>query len=261
VKGEQKMKANSFVDKQTADENQFTVFPAIDLRAGKVVRLAQGDPDRQTIYGNDPLVWAERWKSEGADWLHVINLSSVFEEDSKANLEALKSILNIGLRVEYGGGLREPEHIRATLDLGVERLFLGTAAIQNPALVDWAIAQYGSGCIAGDIGARDGIVMIKGWQESTSLTALEVGRRFRDQGIQWCVLTDVNRDGVNRGVDVASAVRLQQEIGLSVIGSGGVSSREDVQRAREAKLSGVIIGRALYDGKVSLREVLNDNDC
>ena len=234
-------------------EPSFTIFPAIDLRDGKVVRLAQGDPQRQTIYGDDPLAWAERWQSEGAAWLHIINLSGAFDEDSRANLQALRSILALGLKVEFGGGIRDAAAIRAALELGVERVFLGTAAIQDPTLVDWAIAQYGPARIAGDIGARDGLVTIQGWQQATALSVAEVGRRFRAQGIQHCVLTDVARDGVASGVNLASALELQKDSGLQVVASGGVSSLEDVQKARQAGLRGIIIGRALYDGKISLR--------
>jgi len=237
-------------------DSPFIIFPAIDLRAGKVVRLAQGDPSQQTVYGDDPRAWAERWKSEGAQWLHVINLSGAFDEDARLNLQALEGILTVGLRVEFGGGIRDEDSIRAALDLGVERVFLGSAAVQNPALVDWAIATYGPGRIAGDIGARDGKVVIKGWQEATPLTALEIGQRFRAQGIEWCVLTDVKRDGVSTGVNVASAVELQSATGLKVVASGGVSSIKDVRRVRDARLAGVIIGRALYEGKISLSNVV-----
>ena len=235
-------------------DTAFTIFPAIDLRAGKVVRLAQGDPTRQTTYGDDPLYWAERWQAEGAEWLHVINLSGAFAEDANANWAALQSILTTGLHVEFGGGLRERDHLRAALDLGVARVFLGTAAIQNPALVDWAIAEYGPQHIAGDIGACDGQVMVKGWQQATPLTVLEVGQRLRDQGVAWCVLTDVKRDGVSIGVDVASAVVLQQTTGLQVVASGGVASLADVRRVWAAGLAGVIIGRALYEGELTISE-------
>jgi phosphoribosylformimino-5-aminoimidazole carboxamide ribotide isomerase len=234
----------------------FTIFPAIDLRDGKVVRLAQGDPNRQTTYGDDPLAWAERWQSEGAEWLHVINLSGAFGDDTQANMQALKSISRVGLKVEFGGGIRDKNNIQTALDLGVERVFLGTAAIQNPSLVDWAIAEYGPGKIAGDIGARDGKVMIQGWQERTALTIFDIGKRFRDQGVDWCVLTDVKRDGVGSGVDFENAVRLQNATGMQVVASGGVSTLGDVQRVQAAGLAGVIIGRALYDGKISLKDCL-----
>ena len=239
-------------------ENQrsFTVFPAIDLRAGKIVRLSQGDPSRQTTYGDEPRQQAEQFKAEGAEWLHVINLSGAFNEDAQANLIALESILSVGLKVEFGGGIRDEETVRIPLEMGVERVFLGTATIKNPQLVDWAIAHYGPTRIAGDIGARNGQVMVKGWQESTPLTVLEVGGRLRNQGVEWCVLTDVKRDGVGTGVDIRSAVKLQEKAGLQVVASGGVSSVEDIVRAKNAGLVGVIIGRALYEGRLSLRAAL-----
>ena len=239
-------------------KNHFTLFPAIDLRNGKVVRLAQGDPTRQTVYGDDPRVWAERWKAEGASWLHIINLSGAFDEDSSANFKALEIILSVGLKVEFGGGLRGEDTIRAAIDMGVERVFLGTIAIQNPALVDQVIKQYGPERIAGDIGARNGKVTIKGWQQATELSVAEVGRQFQQQGIEWCVLTDVARDGVGSGVNINSALELQKESGMLVVASGGVSSLADVKQAHAAGLAGVIIGRALYDGIISLSECIRE---
>jgi phosphoribosylformimino-5-aminoimidazole carboxamide ribotide isomerase len=236
--------------------NSFTIFPAIDLRAGKVVRLAQGDPARQTTYGDDPLLWAERWKSAGANWLHIVNLDGAFGEDSRLNLQAIESILGIGLNVEFGGGIRDRVSIGTAFDLGIRRVFLGTAAVLNPALVDWAIATYGPACIAGDIGMRSGKVAVKGWQETTPLTGLEVGQRFHAQGLKRCVLTNVQNDGVNNGVDLQSAVELQNVTGLQVVVSGGIGRSEDVRHSREAGLAGVIIGRALFDGQLSLSDVI-----
>jgi phosphoribosylformimino-5-aminoimidazole carboxamide ribotide isomerase len=235
---------------------RFTIFPAIDLRAGKVVRLAQGDPRRQTFYGDNPRRWAERWQSEGAEWLHVINLDGAFDEDARINMQAVKAILEVGLNVELGGGIRDQASIKTALQLGIRRVYLGTAAIQNPALVDWAIATYGPVQIAGDIGSRNNQVTIKGWQETTSLSIQEVGTRLHSQGVEWCVLTNVKRDGVSSGVDIASAVELQNITGLKVVSSGGVNSIEEILRAREAGLAGIIIGRALYEGKLSLAECL-----
>jgi phosphoribosylformimino-5-aminoimidazole carboxamide ribotide isomerase len=238
----------------------FTIFPAIDLRAGQVVRLAQGDPARQTTYGSDPRQQAEQFKTEGAEWVHVINLSGAFGEEAQANLQALAEILKVGLKVEFGGGIRDEETLRVPLEMGVERVFLGTAAIQNPALVDWAVARYGAERIAADIGVRDSQVMVKGWQESTPLSMLEAGKRFKAQGLEWCVLTDVRRDGVGSGVSVDSAVELQTVTRLKVIASGGVSSLEDVLRVKNAGLAGIIIGRALYEGKLSLHKLLSNEN-
>jgi phosphoribosylformimino-5-aminoimidazole carboxamide ribotide isomerase len=253
---ELRMKNNNSDTSQLITDRPFTVFPAIDLRNGKVVRLMQGDPDRQITYGDDPLAWAERWQSEGAEWLHVISLSGAFEENSNANLKALKTILSTGLKVEFGGGIRGRVDIQSVLDLGVERVFVGTAAIQSPELVDWAVKTYGARHIAGDIGAREGRVMVKGWQQATSLTVLKVGQRFYDQGLKWCVLTDIKRDGVGTGVDISSAMTLQRVTGLQVVASGGVSTLEDIRRVREAELAGVIVGRALYEGEISLFEAI-----
>ncbi|MCS6993661.1 MAG: 1-(5-phosphoribosyl)-5-[(5-phosphoribosylamino)methylideneamino]imidazole-4-carboxamide isomerase [Anaerolineales bacterium] len=238
----------------------FTIFPAIDLRNGKIVRLAQGDPARQTTYGDDPRAQAQKFKDEGVAWVHVINLSGAFGEEASANLKALEAILTVGLKVEFGGGLRDEESVKIPLEMGAERVFLGTAAIQNPALVDWALARYGAERIAADLGVRDGNVMIRGWQESTPLTLLEAGRRFKAQGLAWCVLTDVRRDGVGSGINLDSAVELQTATGLRVVASGGVSSLEDVRRVKQAGLAGVIIGRALYEGKITLAECKMMND-
>ena len=158
--------------------------------------------------------------------------------------------------MEFGGGVRTKEAIDTIINMGVKRVFLGTAAIQNPALVEWAITTFGPTQIAGDIGGRDGQVTIKGWQETTPLSISEVGRRFRAQGVEWCVLTNVSRDGVSCGVDIASAVKLQNETGLQVVASGGVSSIGEVKAVGKAGLAGVIIGRALYEGKISLKKCL-----
>jgi phosphoribosylformimino-5-aminoimidazole carboxamide ribotide isomerase len=239
--------------------DNFTIFPAIDLRNGKIVRLAQGDPKRQTTYGDDPRAQAEQFKAEGAEWIHVINLSGAFDEDARANLKSLETILTVGLKVEFGGGIRDEETVRVPLEMGAQRVFLGTAAILNPALADWAVACYGAARIAADIGVRDGQVMVKGWQESTPLTMLKAGKRFRQQGLEWCVLTDVRRDGVGTGVSVDSAIELQTATGLKVVASGGVSSLEDVIRVKNAGLAGVIIGRALYDGNLRLNDLVIEN--
>lgn len=236
--------------------DNFTIIPAIDLRGGQVVRLSQGNPALETSYGNDPSAWAERWKDEGADWLHVINLNGAFNENAEENLSALRKILEIGLKVEFGGGIRDEKTVRIPLEMGVERIFLGSATINNPNLVKWAVNRYGSSRIAGDIGIHDKEVMIEGWQKSTAQTPLEVGKYLRQQGIKWCVLTNIKRDGVGTGVDVSSAVRLQKETGMHVVASGGVATLDDILRVREAGLAGVIIGRALYEEKFSLRTAM-----
>ena len=235
----------------------FTIFPAIDLRHGKVVRLAQGDPGRQTVYGEDPLGLAECWKAEGASWLHVVNLDGAFGAESAANRAALRRILRLGLNVQFGGGLRDRDSIRAALDAGVSRAVISTAVIKNPSLVEWALEAFGEERVAAGIDARDGLVCIEGWAEVTSVEALNLGKNLRARGLVWCIFTDISRDGLQTGVNLPATTRLAAASGLQVIASGGVASAEEVRRLRAAGLAGVIIGRALYEGKIQFSEMKN----
>ena len=256
MKGGRPEAASRLAPRPTPDAPRFTVFPAIDLRTGKVVRLAQGDPARQTVYGDDPLAIAERWKAEGAEWLHVVNLDGAFGEPALTNYQSLIFILSTGLRVQFGGGLRDEASLRRVMDSGVARVVIGTAAIENPALVEWAVREFGPERVAVGIDAREGRVRLRGWTEESTLTAMELGRRLREQGVEWCVFTDVARDGVGAGVNVEATAELSRRTGLHVIASGGVNSLEDIQRVREAGLAGVIVGRALYEGRVNLKKLL-----
>ena len=235
----------------------FTIFPAIDLRRGKVVRLAQGDPSRQTVYGDDPQALAERWQAEGAEWLHVVNLDGAFGVEPSANQAALPRILRLGLKVQFGGGLRDRDSIRTTLQAGVSRVVLGTAVVEDPALVDWALETFGSDQVAAGIDARDGLVRIKGWAETTSIRALDLAKDLCGRGLAWCIFTDISRDGLQSGVNCTASARLAAASGLRVIASGGVAAEEDVFRARNAGLAGIIIGRALYEGKIRLKTILD----
>ncbi|MBT3388849.1 MAG: 1-(5-phosphoribosyl)-5-[(5-phosphoribosylamino)methylideneamino]imidazole-4-carboxamide isomerase [Chloroflexi bacterium] len=234
--------------------DKFILFPAIDLRNGAVVRLSEGDPGRQTIYGDEPRDWAERWQSEGADWLHVVNLDGAFGEAVVENLAALHQILNVGIKVQFGGGLRDEDSLRAAFDAGISRAVIGTAAIENPALVDWALEIFGSERVVVGIDARDGMVRIRGWEESAGVQAADLARDLCRRGLKWCNFTDVARDGLQSGVNVAATSALAQVSGLSVVASGGVATLDDVRRVRDAGLAGVIIGRALYEGNFSIAD-------
>lgn len=238
---------------------RFTVFPAIDLRNGHVVRLAQGDPARQTTYADDPVAVSQRWKSGGAAWLHVVNLDGAFDQDARTNVSALAAITAVGLKVQFGGGLRDAESLRRALELGVSRAVIGTAAIESPALVEWAVREFGPEKIAVGIDAHLGQVRIRGWTQESGIAAIASGKRLREQGVTWCVFTDVARDGVGTGVNVTATVELARETGLRVIASGGVAGMDDVRRVRQAGLAGIVIGRALYEGQVSLEEALADD--
>ena len=234
----------------------WTIYPAIDLRRGRAVRLKQGDPDRETEYAGDPLRAACRWQEAGAAWLHIVNLDGAFGDHSRENETALERILTTGLRVQFGGGLRDLESIRRTLNSGVSRVVIGTAAVQNPALVEAALGAFGPESVALGIDAREGKVQTHGWKESTPVTAVELAQQWAEGGIRWIIFTDVTRDGMGSGLGLAATVELAQATGLHVIASGGVAGLEDVRQAYQAGLSGVIIGRALYEGQVTLEDAL-----
>ncbi len=240
------------------DRRMWHVYPAIDLRRGRVVRLKQGDPDRETAYADDPLPVARRWRRAGAEWLHVVNLDGAFGERSRANLEALERILAHmpELRVQFGGGLRDLDGVERALTLGVRRVVLGTAAVQNPTLVEAALETFGPQRVAIGIDARDGEVQTHGWQQDASVTALELAQCWAARGIRWLIFTDVARDGMERGLNLEATVHLARATGLNVIASGGVSSLADVRRTYEAGLNGVIIGRALYEGQIALEDAV-----
>ncbi len=234
----------------------WTVYPAIDLRRGRVVRLMQGDPKQETRYANDPLSVACRWGEAGATWLHVVNLDGAFGERSQENQAALERILTTGLRVQFGGGLRDFKSLQRALDLGVSRVVVGTAAVENPALVQTSLATFGPERVALGIDTREGKVRTHGWKEIASVTAVELAQQWTDKGVRWVIFTDVARDGMGSGLNLEVTIHLAQATGLHIIASGGVASLEDVRRAYQAGLSGVIIGRALYEGQVSLQDAL-----
>jgi len=236
---------------------EFVVYPAIDLRGGKVVRLAQGDLSSQTVYGDDPAAVARRWLEEGAQWLHVVNLDSSFGEAGAANAAAIEQIVTTGARVQLGGGMRALADIERALALGVARVIIGTAAVENPELVRHAIARFGPERIGGGIDARDGRVRVRGWLEDTGVDALALAGQLRESGVTTVVFTDIGRDGIGAGVNVEATTALAQATRLHVIASGGVAAAEDVRRVRAAGLAGVIVGRALYEGQVELREILD----
>jgi phosphoribosylformimino-5-aminoimidazole carboxamide ribotide isomerase len=233
----------------------FTIYPAIDLRNGKVVRLAQGDLARTTVYGDDPLETAKRWMGEGASWLHVVNLDGAFGESLTANLAALEKIAQLGIKVQFGGGIRDLESVKRVMGLGVSRVVIGTAAIENPKLIDEGLREFSSQQIAVGVDAKEGKVRIRGWVEEAATTATELAKRLKAQGIEIIIFTDVARDGIGVGVNVESSLALARDSGVAVIASGGVRDVSDVHRVREANLAGIIIGRALYEGAIKLRDL------
>lgn len=237
----------------------FEIFPAIDLRQGQVVRLQFGDPQRLTVFSADPLEVAQRWQVAGASWLHVVNLNGAFEESGQANWSALVKIAKLGMCIQFGGGLRTPADVARALDAGVTRAVLGTLALESPDLVAKLVSRYGARSIAAGIDARDGRVRTRGWQTETTVSPLELAEQMRLAGMETIIYTDISRDGVLTGVNAAATAELAKSSGLRVIASGGVNSIEDIAGLRALAnegVAGVIIGRALYEGRVDLAEAV-----
>lgn len=234
----------------------FTIYPAIDLRGGKVVRLKEGDPVRMTSYSDNPAETAQRWLDAGASWLHVVNLDGAFGESGDVNRNALTEILKLGARVQFGGGMRSLDAIADALQLGVSRVILGTIAIEQPEIVKDALKLFGAEKIAVGIDARDGLVRTRGWKDDSGIKATDLALQMRTLGLRTVIFTDIRRDGLGSGLNIPSTRELAEVSGLDVIASGGVHTLDDVKAAKDAGLAGCIIGRALYDGTVDLKEAL-----
>ncbi|MBN2149711.1 MAG: 1-(5-phosphoribosyl)-5-[(5-phosphoribosylamino)methylideneamino]imidazole-4-carboxamide isomerase [Anaerolineales bacterium] len=243
-------------------ENSFDIYPAIDLRQGQVVRLVQGDPKRQTVYAQEGSQAALRWLQAGARWLHVVNLDGAFENEAASlqNRRAVNSILPLAARfearVQLGGGLRTLQAVKDALSAGVSRVVLGTAAISDPQLVASALQRFGSECVAVALDARQGQALLRGWQSQSGLQVHELAQQLARQGLRILIYTDVECDGTGAGVNWPAAQQIAQASGMQVIASGGVNSLKDIQQVRQARLAGVIIGSALYQGTLRLEEAL-----
>jgi phosphoribosylformimino-5-aminoimidazole carboxamide ribotide isomerase len=232
------------------------IYPALDLRGGKVVRLRQGDPRQQTVYSDNPLEVAQRWIDAGATWLHVVNLDGALAEanDNEAILEALALT---DVQVQFGGGLRTLEDVQRAFDRGAARVVLGTLAVEHPQHVAAMVARWGADAIAIALDARDGQVLTHGWQRETGVSAIELGKWFAVEGVRHAIYTDVSRDGELIGVNVEATSRLARETGLHIIASGGVTALGEIIALREAgNIAGVILGTALYEGLIDLAEAI-----
>ncbi|WP_151955919.1 1-(5-phosphoribosyl)-5-[(5-phosphoribosylamino)methylideneamino]imidazole-4-carboxamide isomerase [Sphingomonas sp. EC-HK361] len=235
------------------------VFPAIDLKGGEVVRLAEGDMDRATVYGDDPAAQAMLFADAGAGYLHVVDLDGAFAGKS-VNGDAVKAIVaRFPGHVQLGGGIRTPESVAGWFDLGVSRVVIGTAALEQPQFVrDMAKAYPGGIVVAVD--AKDGLVATRGWADVSDVTVTDMARRFEDEGVAALLFTDVGRDGMLKGCNVEATVDLARAVDIPVIASGGVKGIADIHvlalHARDG-VEGVITGRALYDGRLDLAAALS----
>ena len=233
------------------------VFPAIDLKGGQVVRLAEGDMDRATVYGDDPAAQAMLFAEAGAQHLHVVDLDGSFAGHA-VNADAVESIVRtFPGHVQLGGGIRNRASVERWFDLGVSRIVIGTAALKDPDFVKEVARDFPGGIVVA-VDARDGFVATDGWAEKSDMEVLDLARRFEDSGAAAVIYTDIARDGMLTGVNVDATAALARAVRLPVIASGGVAGIEDITalRAAGAGIEGAILGRALYDGRLDLADAL-----
>jgi phosphoribosylformimino-5-aminoimidazole carboxamide ribotide isomerase len=235
-----------------------TIYPAIDIKGGRCVRLSQGRADRETVYAEDPAEVAAGFRAAGSTWVHVVDLDGAFAGQPR-NAEALVRIIACGLKVQFGGGLRDRATVERMLGLGVERAVIGTRATQSEAFVGELVQAFGERIAVG-IDAKDGWVAVDGWVRTTGLETLELARRMDGLGVATLIHTDIGTDGMLTGPNLPAQERLLGAVRARVIASGGVSSPADIAvlsalALRQPRLDGVIVGKALYEGKVVLRDL------
>jgi phosphoribosylformimino-5-aminoimidazole carboxamide ribotide isomerase len=236
----------------------FSLYPAIDLKGGQVVRLKRGEMDQATIYADDPAAQARSFIEAGFAWVHMVDLDGAFA-GKPANAAAVRAIIAAvpGAKLQLGGGIRSMETAEAWLAAGVSRIILGSAAVKDPDFARAACRAF-PGRVALGIDARDGMVATEGWAETSDVSATDLARRFEDSGAAAVIYTDIARDGMLTGVNVAATAALARAVRLPVIASGGVAGVEDITalRAEGAGIEGAILGRALYDGRIEPKVAL-----
>ena len=234
------------------------LFPAIDLKNGQCVRLKLGDMEQATVFSDNPAAQAKNFEDQGFEWLHLVDLNGAFE-GRPVNGKAVEEILRaISIPVQLGGGIRDLATIEHWLSRGITRVILGTVALRNPDIVREACKEFPGEIVVG-IDAKAGHVAVEGWGESSTLTAIELGKRFADAGVTAIVFTDIDRDGILKGINFEKTLELANSVNIPVIASGGLASIKDIERLLEpdcAILEGVISGRAIYDGRLDSRAAL-----
>lgn len=232
------------------------IFPAIDLRGGQVVRLTLGDYDQMTVYASDPAQIARNFKAAGAKCLHVIDLDGA-KDGTQENLPAIEAIMKEGgLFVEVGGGGRNEDSVARYMDLGVNRVILGTMAVENPAMMERLAALY-PGRIAAGVDAKDGFVAIHGWRTVTDKNAYEFVKNLPNQGVNTVIYTDISRDGMLQGANLPAYEKLNEIENIDIVASGGISFEREIEALRNMNMYAAIVGKALYTGKLDLERVLS----
>jgi len=235
------------------------VYPAIDLQDGKCVRLTKGDFDQQTVYARSPVEQAKVFEDVGFEYLHVVDLDRTIHKD-KSNLKTIKEIIqSTGLKVQVGGGLRSIDTVQEVIDLGVENAVMGTAAVNDPDLLN-QVAQKFKNQISVGLDVRNKMIALKGWTDQTELSCFDFLENIKNLPIRSIIFTDINKDGMKQGINVEDTLKMAESSSIPVIASGGVSSLEDIKNIKEQKkIRGVVVGKAIYDGLIDLNDLVKLN--
>ncbi len=232
------------------------LYPAIDIRNGQAVRLKQGDYAQETVYYTEPYKAAMEFEVEGSKYIHVVDLDGA-KAGTPQNIEVIDKIIkNVHIPIEVGGGIRTMADIETRLSRGVDRVILGTAAVKNPDFLAAAVEKYGPDHVVAGIDAKDGIVMISGWEQSGNVTAAELSLKMKKIGVTTIIYTDISRDGMMVGPNIAKTKELADASGMKIIASGGISSMDDLAELNAASIYGAVFGKAIYERKINLREAV-----
>jgi len=232
------------------------LYPAIDLKDGQCVRLKQGEFKEITVYSQKPEEVAALWQSQGATFLHLVDLDGALAGRS-VNEKVIKKIADtVSIPIEIGGGIRSEEAIESMLSLGVARVIIGTKAVENPEFIREVVKKFGQDRIVAGVDAKDGMVAVEGWEKISGITASELCNRMKEYGVRHIVYTDISRDGMLTGPNVEYTKKLTEETGMDIIASGGMSSMEDLRQLYHAGVRGAIIGKALYEKRIDLKEAI-----
>lgn len=232
------------------------IYPAIDIRGGNCVRLLQGDYAQETVYASSPAEVAQKWEAAGADFIHVVDLDGARSGGNENRSAVAEICRSVNVPVQQGGGIRTLEDVEAVLALGVSRVIIGTAAIDDPDMVREAVRRHGS-AIAVGIDAKNGYVATDGWTKVSEKTAVELALEMKAMGVETIIFTDIATDGTLAGPNVRAMAEMAEKTGLNVIASGGVGREDDLEALSHAGVEGAIVGKALYTGKIDLAEVVN----
>ncbi|MFQ7446656.1 1-(5-phosphoribosyl)-5-[(5-phosphoribosylamino)methylideneamino]imidazole-4-carboxamide isomerase [Intestinibacter bartlettii] len=233
------------------------IFPAIDIKDKKCVRLTQGDFDKVNVYGEDPSLMAKKWADYGAEFIHVVNLNGSRDEIGINDETLAKVAKSVDVPIQVGGGIRDEKRVKELLDLGINRVIVGTMAIENKELLKELIEKYGNDKIVVSIDAKNGKVATHGWEKVSDIDSVDLCKELEQIGVKTIVYTDISKDGMLEGPNFDIYKELSQKTSLDIIASGGVTSIDDVKRLLDMNMYGAIIGKALYDNRIDLKEVLD----